>query len=155
MEKLVAANSWPSVSYGTSDGNDAGTNDDITLDIANDGVGPGRIDTLQVFYKGVRQTSFPDLMRTCCEAKGKRLSYGISLVVDNVLPARETTHFIRLTRKANPDIWPIFDRERMNLDVLICYCSVFEECWISDTRARRPRRVEQCDQPVADNFQLR
>jgi hypothetical protein len=154
MEKLVEANSWPSLSYGSSNSSDTGNADDITFDISNNGVGPARVDTLQVFYKGVPQPSFVDLLKSCCGAKGKKVSYATSKIVDEVLPARTTTHFIRLLHSVSPDIWDAMNRERTQMDVLICYCSVFEECWISDTRTRRPARVDQCDQPATDNFRL-
>jgi hypothetical protein len=154
MEKLVEANSWPSLSVTSSNVNEAGTADDITFDLANNGVGLARVDTLQIFYKGVRQTSFPELLKTCCDTKGQKISYAYSSIVDQVVPARTTIHFVRLPHATSPALWDAFNKARTQVNVLTCYCSVFEECWISDTRARRPERVTQCTQPVADNFQL-
>ncbi len=150
----MAADSWPDLAFGSSNANDAGTVDDLTFDIENDGIGPARLETLQVFHKGTRQDSFPALLKAWCDTSGKKIGYATSAVLNRVLPARETTHVIRLKRGTNSALWDALNRERNQMDVLMCYCSVFDECWINDTRAKRTQRVEQCTQPEADNFKL-
>jgi len=51
MERLVQANSWPLVQLTYSTLNADGT-PHIHLDIANKGVGPARIESLEVTYNG-------------------------------------------------------------------------------------------------------
>jgi hypothetical protein len=152
MERLVAANSWPNLSYSTGNSNDLGTNDDITLDIRNSGVGPARLDSMQVFYKGVAQSSGLTLLQACCGTK-KTFNFGANIVLNEVLPARETTTFLRVARAANGNgVWDALNRERLNISVKLCYCSVFEECWMRDSRSRRPERVDKCSLPEAENY---
>jgi hypothetical protein len=43
----------------------------------------------------------------------------MSKIVDEVLPARTTTHFIRLLHSVSPEIWDAMNRERTHMDVLI------------------------------------
>lgn len=148
MERLVAANSWPNLSIGTSNEDDAGR-DDITFDIQNTGVGPARIDTLELFYRGVAQPDWATLLRTCCGAK--KISFETSKVTDEVLPARATVQPLRVKRAAMGDaVWSALNVERFKMDVRVCYCSVFDECYVRDTRARRPVHVPECTltQPV-------
>ena len=149
MEHLVAANSWPNISFGTSNTNDAHTRDEITLTIRNTGVGPARIDSFEVFYKGKPVTDAVSLIKACCGKGHVNLSY--STVVDEVLPARESIDVITLARDKNPpEIWDALNNERFALHGRICYCSVFDECWVRDTQARRPERVAECKptQPI-------
>lgn len=35
------------------------------------------------------------------------------------------------------------------LNFLACYCSVFDECWIADSRKTEPSKVKQC--PASQN----
>jgi hypothetical protein len=30
------------------------------------------------------------------------------------------------------------------IEFLTCYCSVFDECWMTDSRKRQPEKVKQC-----------
>jgi len=156
MEKLVAANSWPNLSYGTGNVNDKGE-DEINLTIRNTGVGPARIDTFELFYKGKPMAHFHDLASACCEQLvGKHLFTGTSSVVDEVLPARESINFWSMRRDKNtPEAWDVLNKERFNVNVRVCYCSVFDECWMMDSEKRRPERhAGQCTptQPVQFSF---
>ena len=148
MERLVAANSWPNISYGTSNLDDATGRDVISLTLKNTGVGPARIDSFEVFYKGKPLKSVGDLA-DCC-GKG-RFSSTTSNVLDEVLPARESINFIAIAKSATtPEIWEAANRERFNIRVRVCYCSVFDECFVRDSAERRPHRVSECrpSQPV-------
>ena len=89
MERLVAANSWPNISFSTSNSNDAHTRNDITLTIRNTGVGPARIDSFEVFYKDKPQTDAAALMKACCD-KGKA-PFSYSRVIDEVRPHHHAT----------------------------------------------------------------
>ena len=57
-----------------------------------------------------------------------------------------------LTRKlaeANADIWNRLDVARVQLKMRACYCSVFDECWVSDLSTVSPQSVGNC--PVTPN----
>jgi hypothetical protein len=141
MERLVAANTWPNISYGTSNERD-GTKF-ITLDLQNTGVGPARIETVELFYKGQPMASSLAFMKACC-GKGVR-TYSISDSRNVVVPARETVSIIGMAPDANdPGVWDTLNKERFNVRLRVCYCSVFDECWVEDSQAPRPERAPQC-----------
>jgi hypothetical protein len=148
MERLVAANSWPNISYST--GNEAdGHPKTITLEVRNTGVGPARIDTFEVFYKDQPVGQFIDLLKACCNAASSYAS--TSLVRNEVLPARDAIDFVSFDAAKNkPEVWEALNKERFHVRVRACYCSVFEECWVMDSAAPRPNRVAECkpSQPV-------
>ena len=155
MERLVAANSWPNISYSTGNTNDAGTRDYITLTLKNTGVGPARIDSFELFYKGVPMSGPVALMHACC-AKGQ-MSFGVNTVNDEVLPARESISFLTLAKDVNkPETWDALNMERAAIEVRVCYCSVFNECWARDTRKRKPEKVAECkpSQAVTYDYQM-
>jgi hypothetical protein len=148
MERLVAANSWPNISYGTGNVDDATGREVITLTLKNTGVGPARIDSFELFYKG-KPLSGLSGFADCC-GKG-RFNAATSTVLDEVLPARDSINFLSIPKSATaPEIWAAADRERFNIRVRVCYCSVFDECFVRDSSERRPHRVDECrpSQPV-------
>jgi hypothetical protein len=151
MERLVAANSWPNLSFGT--GNSAHSADpdkpgDITFTLRNTGVGPARIDSVELFYKGVAQPNALAFLKSCCSKD--KVNYGYSVLTDEVLPARDSIDFLTVPRANAPGVWEALNAERLNARLRICYCSVFDECFVRDTEKRRPERVAQCvpSQPI-------
>jgi hypothetical protein len=149
MERLVAANSWPNLSYETGNQDDSGTRHDITLGLRNTGVGPARIDTFEVFYKAQPVHDAAALLKLCCNEQHPNLS--TSTVIGEVLPARDTINFVTLPQTpADAPVWDAFNKERFAVRVRACYCSVFDECYVRDTDQPRPHRVDQClpSQPI-------
>ncbi len=141
MEKLVEANSWPNLSYGTGNQNDNGTQDEISFVVRNTGVGPARIDTFELFYKGKPMANLHDLNAAWSPKPNVKHFYDTSTIVDEVLPAREAISFLGLPRDKNPpEIWDALNKERFEVRVRACYCSVFDECWVMDSAQRRPQR---------------
>ena len=65
--------------------------------------------------------------------------------VTGVLRPGQQSNFVRLVRtNENAAIWDKLDIERWSVVVRSCYCSIFDECWVSDNREKRPRSVEAC-----------
>jgi len=153
MERLVAANTWPNLDYSTSNEDPEKSVEAITLDVRNTGVGPARIETFEVFYKGRPMPNAPALARACCItpadiAAHAKISFATSLVMNEVLPARENISFIRMPKTTvAADIWDVLNKERFNISVRACYCSVFDECWISNLQTMRPTVVKACPTP--------
>jgi len=154
MEKLVAANSWPNLTYGTGNESDDGLRDEITLTLKNTGVGPARIDNFELFYKDKPMADLRELAHACClkgVKAGSKVSLSTSSVIDEVLPARDSISFITVRRdRIAPELWDAWNTERLNVRVRACYCSVFDECWIMDSEHHRPQQTRICtpSQPV-------
>ena len=150
MEKLVQANTWPYLDYGTSNATPAGGTD-ITLQWHNAGVGPARVETFEVFYKDKAVASPRALLDACCqpaEGAGKP-RFITSSLGDMVLPARETTQFLRMRPgDSSPEVMRAFDQARASIASRVCYCSVFDECWLRDSRQRKPEAVKTCPTPA-------
>lgn len=140
--KIQMSETWPYISYGTSNALPDGTRE-ISLVLQNNGVGPARLEAMEFLYKGKPMPNPREFLRQCCAGE-ERFSF-MSEPVTGVLRPGEKTEFIRLTRTdANAGIWDKLDIERWKVVVRSCYCSIFDDCWVADNRQRRPQAVEAC-----------
>lgn len=151
--KLVEANSWPYLDYGTGNvGGKDGTA--IELRITNDGVGPAKIESAQLKWNGVAMANAIEFLQVCCgyhHDSSDRLWF--DLITGRVLRPGETITFVTLPKTANDAAaWDKLNLARLNrrLVVDVCYCSVFDECWDEDVlqMSLTPRRVDRCAEPA-------
>jgi len=153
MNRLVAANSWPYLSY-TTDNLDTEGHPHIALKIDNAGIGPARIESFEVWWQGQPVASADELLRRCCmpgdraridpnEARSMSLSVGI--IAPSVMRAsgEETFLGMELT-EANAAVWHRLDVARLQLKMRACYCSVFDECWETDLWHTSTKDVKSC-----------
>jgi hypothetical protein len=140
--KIQRSETWPYVSYGTSNSTPEGKLE-ISLNLTNNGVGPARLEAMEFLYKGKAMPNPREFLRQCCAGTAK-FSF-MSEPVTGVLRPGQQTNFIRLVRgDDNAAIWDKLDKERWNVVVRTCYCSIFDDCWLSDNRQKRPESVDVC-----------
>lgn len=154
MEKLVEAQSWPFVELENS--NVAEGRQAVTLALRNAGSGPARIETFSVRYQGRPVTTWPDLIRACCSTPAAadpeallretdgQITTGVP--VGRVLLPGDRQLVLGMPRSAaNESVWRRLNDERFRLQTRACYCSVFDECYVTDfDRTRKPEHVESC-----------
>jgi hypothetical protein len=136
MKRLVAANSWPFVLTSVSNSDENGDKF-LNLVMQNKGVGPAKIESLEVFYAGKSVPDARTLLHTILgpSADGQKIPYKSSTVVGNVLSAKEIDAFLTVSDKSiPPDELRKLSESTANIDTITCYCSVFDECWRLDTR---------------------
>jgi len=144
---LLAANSWPFVQLSE----DIGT-DDAKLDVENAGVGPAKVMTFEIFYRGTPVGNVDDLLHRCCGlAVTPQGSHAASLrgvgygqVYGNVLRPGEHIIALSLGKSAPPELLTQFKAAMGDLSYLSCYCSVLQECWRSDLRSLTQNAVISC-----------
>jgi hypothetical protein len=149
---LVAANSWPFLRMIMSNG--YGAEDDAAIGVSNGGVGPAKLKSLEVFYKGVSVSSDLDLLRRCCGLKNETIrsqlpnGIGWSIADETVLRPGEDNPVLRVHRiKSAPDVPGRFVASLQDITLRACYCSVLDECWRSDMRSTRTQPVRACPAP--------
>ena len=153
MDRLVAANSWPFLMYSTDNMDPQGVRR-ISLKVENDGVGPARVQTFEVWWQGQPVATAPELLQRCCMTDSKTpldsstarsLHLVIGQVASRVMRAGDAESFMSLELKdANADIWHRLDIARLQLKLRACYCSVFDECWETDLEQTSAKRVGSC-----------
>lgn len=157
--QLVAEAAWPFLqTYHSAfvEGQQA-----IALYIANAGVGPAKIETLEVFWNGKPYGSSTELLEACCgfgSAAGLPESRGPSEVAHRlhssyaagkVLRAGDTVQMISYVFTTSEDaVYKRFGAAREKITYRVCYCSVFNDCWLSDGHDLDPPHVKSCLRPA-------
>jgi hypothetical protein len=154
-KQLVAANSWPFLQM-TSGNSDEQRNPIISLAVQNAGVGPAKVETFEVFWGDKPMKSSRELLRACCSYPPNRsapdmerdsLYIGSNRLAANVIRPGDSIKVLLLPLPALQDdaaVWHRFDTARFKLRFRACYCSVFDECWVSDLVGLAPKPVRAC-----------
>jgi hypothetical protein len=145
--KSQISQTWPYVSYGT-DNSSPEVKNEISFSLSNDGVGPARLDEIEFLYDGKPVSSPLEFLSACCATEAKAVSKNLTFTtdrVDGVLRSGEQRRFIRLPKtEQNAPLWDRLNNERWKVVVRTCYCSIFDDCWVFDSRNKRPDAVKAC-----------
>jgi hypothetical protein len=152
--ELVAAASWPFLEMSDSDLTLSGA-PDLLLSASNAGIGPAKVESVELSWHGQAFRSARQLLRACCalppgtQAKGP--AYETSTLDGTVLRAGQTVNLIRVIHPGeDPTVWDRFHAllyPSEQLSVRICYCSAFNECWLTNGSELNPPRVKTCPVP--------
>ena len=153
MQRLVQANSWPFVAVGTNNG-DLDGNYAFALVMQNKGIGPAKVEALEVFYKGKPMADGDALVHAILGPRADLPANGFvsSSVTGGVLSSKEEINFLAANAKSvsAADMKTLSDGAR-NLHFRFCYCSVFDECWLADHSVHGrlpPKPVKTCPVPA-------
>lgn len=155
QERMLAASVWPYLSFNSSNADDQ-HRDQISFGFDNAGVGPARVEWVTISYNGQLLKNGSELVRACCKEeqaplKNWRLTTG--MVNPAVVPAHDKNQFFALDRTdENTALWSKLNRERNNLLVQACYCSVLDNCWLLDSSKQIPEAVRRCPVPAEPQY---
>ena len=122
------------------------------MTLVNKGVGPAKIETLEVFVNGKPVSGPRQVIAALIGPEGLNHAHPIATsdIVGSVLSARESLDYL----DARPDSFTPAQNQAMRdgahtLDTRVCYCSVFDECWIFGGPGvnSRLKRVDRCSKP--------
>lgn len=149
-ENQAHASVWPylSIGYNMYDGSDG---PGFTWTVDNNGLGPAVLQSVVVKVDGAPRKTWrdvitalgiqPDIMRTTSSLHGRVLPPNIN---------RETTvQAIHIPTLADARL---FNKARDRVTMDICYCSVYDECWIARFEDARVERVSHCEPAGALEF---
>lgn len=157
MEKLVAANekqveasTLPILRFTT--GNVLENSKVIHFDLRNGGTGPAIVEWLRVKWDGQPTNGPSDFLDRCC-GRQTQLPPSIwqNVASGMTLPAGQSESIFQIgAARVNPDSYHLLDTDaRFKIEVESCYCSVLDQCWITDFKVRS-RMVNTCE-PIPDN----
>jgi hypothetical protein len=152
--QMVAAASWPLLQVDSGNVADNGS-PDIAFQITNGGVGPAKLKTVEVWWHGKAYTGIYPFLKDCCGYEpsagpadldtAKHVQVITSSLRNVVILAGEKHTFFHMPLGPdNAAAWRKLDRARRDLKFRACYCSVFDECWISTLKDLEPQRVDSC-----------
>ncbi len=150
--KMVAAASWPFLQIESSDAA-GGAQPQMVFSVINSGIGPAKVESFEVLWNGKPVRSSRDLIWRCCGRKHspplKNGSWVTSTIGSTVIRAGEARNFIVYDKlSGDPASWDALDlARREQLQYSICYCSVFDECWVTHENNVHPDPVDRCPVP--------
>jgi hypothetical protein len=159
MSKLVQANSLPYVQISKSDLAADGRTEVTRLTIENQGVGPARIADVRITVDGKPVPDLNTLIDHCCapgflirrtDREFAGIRYG------EVVKSTALDRMVRPGQSIDMISWPLTATNQgpaqalvreigRRVQVSICYCSVFDECWTRAFSADpKPTPVKSC-----------
>lgn len=142
VRQQTAAAVWPFVQFSIQD-SDTGEAAEIVITFTNTGVGPARMRAMKLVMNGKPVSDWADAVARQDGKITDRVSR--NFVANRVLSPDEkvdafSTHDPALARKLLASI------ARPDTYVAFCYCSIFDECWLADSRKdlQNPETVEAC-----------
>jgi hypothetical protein len=106
----------------------------------NIGLGPARVKWFQVFVDETPMPDWKDMLR----AIGIDETGFIFAYPQPIYPT--DSYNILFKVEAGPADNKLRN-EAQRIRLVVCYCSIFDECWIGLPGARPPRPVKQCEPP--------
>ena len=153
MEKLVAANekqvkasTLPILRYVV--GNVTDNKRMIHFQVTNGGTGPAIVEWFRLKWEGQPTTGPTDLLERCCSG-GKPVKIKNAwndAASGTTLPARDIRNVFAVPATGvDAAIYKILnDEARYKVEAEACYCSVLDECWVTDFK-NQPRDVKVCE----------
>jgi len=146
--RLVRANSVPLLQFDHGNINDEGK-PEIYLSVRNAGTGPARIVWFELLQDGRPVRNYQDLLPPDAQA-ARRVDAGIITggIAPSMMPAGENRKLLSWPRPAGGELqsaWDHLNVVRQTLKVEACYCSLFDECWMTSAAADVPRPVATCE----------
>jgi hypothetical protein len=157
MDKLVTSNSYPNIDIEHSNQEDLndglGQRPVLNIELINTGIGPARIRSVEVSFGGKPVGNFPALLAACCTnaADGslpKTQIYFSGDLRGQMLPAGKSRRLFSWPEAPNDPRWARLKPLTTKVDVRVCYCSVFDECYVHDSRRTEPESIEKCPVPA-------
>ena len=154
QEKILAASVWPYMQFGSSNVSTTGDSE-VDFIIENAGVGPAHVKWFTMYYKDKPYATIRELLMACCGVKSHDHLWTLtSGLQGNVLTAHETVNFIHLPASKNTiAVVKKIDKERHNVYVRACFCSVLNDCWLFDSREDEPAPLKACPKAEEPVFQ--
>jgi hypothetical protein len=134
MQVQSRASVWPSLSIGENDTHTA-TTDEFTWRVDNNGVGPAKIESVEVSLDGKPYRNWKTVSATLMPDRPFHAAQ--SSINGLVLPPslnRETT--VEMVKLTEPDLARAFHDAQSRFKIHICYCSVYDDCWSTDINDR-------------------
>jgi len=149
----VASNSFPNLDV------EAGNNADLLdgkgyqpalyLALANSGIGPARLRSVEVAYKDKSVNSLAEILAACCTKEPSESLHHTPHFFSgdtrgSMLQAGKKVNLFVWGKAADDPRWDRLEKARQEIRVTVCYCSVFDECYVRDSRKNEPEHVEAC-----------
>jgi hypothetical protein len=166
MQRTLEANVLPVVQYDTGNYNLPMEEWRLTVSFRNTGIGPADIRFMEMTWDGepIRDTS--QFIARCCVPDtipdADRLDYvhnafrtgQMAFLFDSIegrflAPQEEVDYIIfrrpdAVSQPIGYGVWQALDNARHDMSVDVCYCSVFDDCWMAKFPSQTRESVDMC-----------
>ena len=143
MQSQARASVWPHLEIGYTYNSNVDENAFLWR-VDNNGVGPARIETVRVTFDGTPLKNWEGAA-AALGFKGPQ-HYSTSSLDGEVIPPslnRETA--IEALRVNQRELAAAIKQNATRFGMDICYCSVYDDCWIAHWLKTRPEPVARCE----------
>ncbi|HLZ76495.1 hypothetical protein [Phenylobacterium sp.] len=151
---LVAASSWPFVKLMLSNEYSEGEGHQFAaFGAINGGVGPAKLQSFEVFFKGQAMRSGADLLRHCCglgptpEDFRRELPHGFHYEITDRTVMRPGETMVTFGAPRGTDVGDRLAGLITGLTFRACYCSILDQCYVGNMRDTRVEAVKTCPEP--------
>ena len=151
LRKQQQASVWPHLEFQRSFRGVSGS-ERLDINLRNSGIGPAKIELIEFFLDGAALRNWDEARGPFTGADANIYSHiGVSGRV--MRPDDEFAILSLMASEIDPQsIIAIRDAvDQGRLAGRICYCSVFEECWLLVSETREPEPVRRCPEPALEN----
>jgi hypothetical protein len=157
MERLVTANSYPNIDFDFGNEFDfqdgRGLRHALYLSLDNSGIGSARLRSIELSFEGKPAATLSALLEICCTSEPASELPKTNYWTSGDMRGRMVQAGKQLNLFAWPEApgdprWARFAQARDRIGVRVCYCSVFEECYLRDRSNREPARLKACPAPA-------
>ena len=151
MQTQARASVWPHLEIGYTYNSNVDENGFIWR-IDNNGVGPARIESVTLTLDNKPMKAWPEVMKALGFDGEMRIST-TSLAGEVIPPSLNRETAIETIRVNQREVALVFKNavDRFKMD--ICYCSVYDDCWIAHWQKTRVDPVARCDAPAIAPFE--
>ena len=151
MQSQARASVWPHLEVGYTYNSNVDENGFIWR-IDNNGVGPARVESVTMTLDGKPMKHWNDVMHAL--AFDGTLHIATTSLAGEVIPPslnRETA--IEAIRINQRDIATVFKTGSARFTMDVCYCSVYDDCWVAHWQKTKSEPVDRCDENKPDAFE--
>lgn len=142
----LRSSAWP---YLAQSNHYLGAGAPYTRDVANAGVGPARIRRFEVLVDGRPVPTWGAAVRALTNAPDSGIVYS-SLGRGTVLAPGVSRALLQLPPGASAE--QFWAAAQTRLETVICYCSIYDDCWTADSRLPEPVPTADCVLEATPSF---
>jgi len=145
-EKQVKAMTLPLLQFSSGNYDSEENLSAISFTLKNAGVGPALIKSVKFVHNETSYDSRLAFFRACCEKEYnhyiktisektnlKEGGFYSSPLVNSILPGQDEVVFFKMYKHVSEQgFWNIINKERFNLKMKLCYCSLLNDCYLSE-----------------------
>lgn len=118
--------------------------------VTNSGTGPAKIEYVKVQYGSKTIKNWVELFS---KEELAELQFIQSHLNGRVIPSQNIVEPLIVIEQNNREVFNEFKKTKIDLvNIEICYCSIYDECWATDSKNNSPSEASSCSAQKGEEF---